>query len=223
MIRTLIAAFKIALGVLLIPAVYESGTVLWRYVDHAPIFNQGGGYMAGGVMAYFFLHTLIWEPTWFYVLGHELTHAICGVLCFARITGFKVSSEGGSVTLSKSNFFISLGPYLIPFYTLIAVLLFLVIRTTGWAFLFVKQFLSVVGFTWALHLVMTVKFIKMKQPDLVETGQFFSLALITFINIWVLAAILSWAVPGFEFISYAKEAIHSGQGTYEKIFSQLFL
>jgi hypothetical protein len=223
MMRWVKKALKLLLGVFILPAAYQAANVLWRFVDQAPVFGEAAAFLIIGAVGYLLVHTLIGEPDWFYVVGHELTHALCGILCMARITDFKASSKGGSVTLSKSNFFISLGPYLIPFYTLITVLVFLLLRLTGIAFLLVNYFLALVGFTWALHTVMTVKYIKMKQPDLAHTGPFFSLALIILVNILVLAWILSWAIPGFNLFTFFQETYTQTRETYSHLFIQLFL
>ncbi|MBI2870686.1 MAG: hypothetical protein HYY14_03140 [Candidatus Omnitrophica bacterium] len=222
MIAILEKGSKFLIGVLFVPAAYVAGAVLWRSVESAPFFSGGGAYFAGGVFCYFVLHTLVWEPTWFYVLGHELTHAFFGLLFRAKVSRVEISAAGGTTTLSKSNFLISLGPYLVPFYTLIFMVAFLVLRMTGHAAYFVKPFLAAIGFTWAMHLVMTVKFIRMDQPDIIRTGQLFSLVVIALVNIVMLAGVLSVAVPQLEFKAYVWESALRIRQAYQSIFKQLF-
>ena len=62
-------------------------------------------------------------PVRAYVLGHELTHALWGLLFGARVSKLRVGTSGGSVTLSKSNVWITLAPYFFPFYTVVVALI----------------------------------------------------------------------------------------------------
>ena len=61
---------------------------------------------------------------WIYVLGHELTHALWTWLFGGKVKKMKVSSSGGHVVISKTNFFIALAPYFFPLYAVIVVAVF---------------------------------------------------------------------------------------------------
>jgi hypothetical protein len=63
------------------------------------------------------------HPVKTYVVAHELTHALWGLLCGARVSHLRVSEGGGSVRLSKSNIVITLAPYFFPLYTILVILL----------------------------------------------------------------------------------------------------
>ena len=58
-----------------------------------------------------------------YVFGHELTHALASLAMGGDVLSFKVSKRGGSVSMTKTNFFVALAPYCIPIYTLFIFLL----------------------------------------------------------------------------------------------------
>ena len=139
-------------------------------------------------------------PVRLYVLGHELTHAVWGLLFGARVSNLKVGLRGGSVTLTKSNVWITLAPYFFPFYTILLVLVALAVRAY-WAHLpcpLAWQF--AVGATWCFHCVFTLRSLAQEQPDIQEYGHVFSYVLIWIFNVlgvavWIVCtAEISWPV-----------------------------
>ena len=56
-----------------------------------------------GLVVYLVVALTLPPPVRVYVLGHELTHALFGLLFGARVSNLKVGLSGGSVTLTKSN------------------------------------------------------------------------------------------------------------------------
>jgi hypothetical protein len=142
-----------------------------------------------------------WTKT--YVLGHELTHALFALLCLSRPSNIHVGNDGGSVNVKKSNVVITLSPYFFPFWTALAagawaLAAWLVPRGhahfVSWAGLFL------VTATWVFHLVYTVKYLRVGQPDVKTYGRLFSYALIFLLNtvFLVLALTLagSWTFRG---------------------------
>jgi hypothetical protein len=131
------------------------------------------------------------------VLGHELTHALWGLAFGAKVSNLKVRSTGGSVTLTKSNVWITLAPYFFPFWTMIVVLLALAVRgiiylanpetpfPVPWLWMFA------VGFTWCFHACFTIRSLMQTQSDVQEYGRVFSWTLILACNT---AGILLWIV-----------------------------
>ena len=124
-----------------------------------------------------------------YVLGHELTHALWGLLFGARPSDVRVSESGGSVKLTKSNMLITLAPYFFPFYTFVVIIAALV----TFAFLrplpFLPLWMFLIGFTWAFHLLFTLETLTQRQPDVKLYGRIFSWAFIFLVNV---ALVLIW-------------------------------
>jgi hypothetical protein len=126
-----------------------------------------------------------------YVLGHELTHALC-VWCFrGKVMDFHVSAEGGYITTNKTNLIIALSPYFIPFWSVVCALVYAVLRLSvdlppGWDL----AFYAAMGVTWTFHMVWTLWMIPRDQPDLKENGTFLSLVVIYLANLLVLVALL---------------------------------
>jgi hypothetical protein len=147
-----------------------------RYKPYLPYF------FAAGSLTYLTLHVLFRKPILTYVFGHELTHALFAVLFGGSVKSFHASDRGGRVTLTKSNFIITLAPYFFPLYTFIVLLFYGAAvaaglqRAVGWT-----VFLA--GASFAFHLVLTAVFLQTDQSDIREYGIIFSFPLIYLFNV----------------------------------------
>ncbi|MDE0838600.1 MAG: hypothetical protein OSB41_06045 [Kiritimatiellae bacterium] len=155
--------------------------------------------LGGGYVLWLLLFFTMPRPVRTYVLAHELTHALWAALMGARVSKLKVTRTGGSVTVSKSNFLITLAPYFFPLYTALVIVLYWAL---GW-FMPVADYyiawLALVGFTWGFHFTFTVTTLLQRQSDVEEYGHVFSYVIIYMMNVlgvclWVLAV----ADPDFE-------------------------
>jgi hypothetical protein len=145
------------------------------------------------------------RPVTAYVFGHEMSHLVTARLFGGEIFDWKASASGGYVETNKSNTWITLAPYLLPFYTTIVLVLF------GVAGLFLEMhepikiwrlsivpalvFYYLVGLTWCFHATYTAKTIRLEQGDLTKNGEFFSMMLIFLINAFLLIALFLAASP----------------------------
>lgn len=131
-----------------------------------------------------------------YVFAHEMTHALAGLLCLAKIHDIRIGSGGGSVTLSKNNVFIVLAPYCVPFYFMLLVVirwgvgLFFpdAVPVPAWNFL--------QGVTLAFHVLYTGDaLLGTGQPDVRVYGRLFSYWLILAVNLTLLLTALCVVIP----------------------------
>ena len=127
-----------------------------------------------------------------YVLGHELTHAIAILLCGGKIKGMKVSAtEGGYVLTNKSNLFIALSPYFIPFWMLVWMLVIWGMHAISPFEHYLAWFYAGFGFWLVYHLFWTAySIVQERQPDLFDNGLIFSLLIIILLNLLLLIGIL---------------------------------
>lgn len=150
-------------------AIGEEGVVFWwRY--------------AAGASGYLFLEQLLKKPMWIYVVGHELTHAVSGIMSGARVHSFKATSKGGEVKLSKSNAFIALSPYIIPFYSILVILTYALAVHFWPRNEVVWGFEVLLGATLAFHLSLTWSALHKHQSDLKVLGFLLSGVLIALGN-----------------------------------------
>lgn len=141
-----------------------------------------------GMGAYLVVSAAFPVPVRLYVLGHELTHAVVGLFFGARPSNLKVGLRGGSVTLTKSNVWITLAPYFFPFYTILVVLAALAVRAFLKTLPFPCAWLFAVGFTWCFHAYFTIRSLCQRQPDAQEYGYVFSYVFIWIFNVFGAAA-----------------------------------
>ena len=160
------------------------------FVDVFRLMSEGGGLVSSGAAAVFagvLAQVLVWlalpVPARAYVLGHELTHALWGLLFFARPSDLTVGASGGSVKLSKTNLLITLAPYFFPFYTFVVI----VSALLTWAFVrplpCLPLWMFMIGFTWAFHVLFTLETLTQSQPDVKSYGRVFSWTLIFIGNV----------------------------------------
>jgi len=173
---------SILLGIALVPFcigfTWQLGTTVFgiRYKPDLPYF------FAAGSLAYISLHVLFKKPIMTYVFGHELTHALFAVLFGGSVKSFHASDRGGRVTLTKSNFIITLAPYFFPLYTVIALLLYGAAIAAGLQEA-VGWIVFLAGASFAFHLVLTAIFLQTEQSDVREYGMIFSFPLIYLFNV----------------------------------------
>ena len=216
---------KTAIGFLLLPLVASVSIAFYRQFGHIEVtFTKGQQYFLWGIIAYGLIQLLLFKPVFIYVLGHEAVHVIATWLCLGKVTSFKISPSGGSVSTSKTNLFISLSPYFVPIYAILLVVLYYIINDVFlWGFLARPYFLFFLGTMLCFHIVMTIDTLKIKQPDLVKAGYLTSSILIYVINLVLAAGILGLLFYGFSFRSFLNNAYFLSIVIYENIFAQLFL
>ncbi|QHI70633.1 hypothetical protein [Tichowtungia aerotolerans] len=179
--------FKLLIGLALLPLCWAgSRTFFFLLVSASPQAAVGWALPTGffvSVLGFFLL------PKAFrtYVLGHELSHALAGLLMGAKIGKMKIGREGGHVELSKSNFIIALAPYFFPFYTGLVIALWFGIGFFRDVSAFEPLWLGLVGLTWGFHVTFTLYMLSQHQPDVQENGRIFSYVVIYLVNLFVVA------------------------------------
>jgi len=158
-------------------------------------FSRESIALAAGYVAWLSIWFFLPRPARSYVVAHELTHTICGLLFGADVKKLNITENGGSVTLSKSNLWITLSPYFFPFYTVIVILVWVItayfIKPVPW----LPLWYFMIGFTWSFHACFTLNSLSIRQPDIQIYGRIFSYVIIYYLNLMVIAAWLIGTTP----------------------------
>lgn len=182
-------ALKAALSLVLSWTAVTGAFTLGSAWTKAPVFPVHLVWFLGGGGLYLALQFLLYRPLLSHVLAHELTHALAAVLTGGKVTAIHATTSGGSTTVNRSGAFISLSPYVFPFY---AALLSPVYAVSAGPFR--PWIAGLIGFSYVYHLFLTVYTLLHHQPDLQENGTVFSLIFIVCGNIIVamLLTLLLW-------------------------------
>ena len=186
---------RMVLGVLLLPMCWG---VVRAFCDSVmAAAGESGGITAesialvGGMAAFALCWMAVSHPVKTYVLGHELTHALWGLLFGAMPSKLRVSAAGGSVNLTKSNMLITLAPYFFPFYTFLVIVVALITSAFIRPLPCLPLWMFAVGFTWAFHALFTLETLAQRQPDVKLYGRIFSWVFIFLANVALILVFLA--------------------------------
>ncbi|OGF52073.1 MAG: hypothetical protein A2044_07055 [Candidatus Firestonebacteria bacterium GWA2_43_8] len=192
---------KLIIALVLIPVNLVLSIGFVRNFSYFKDVQHGEIVFLSGFIAYLLLHFILYRPVFMHVMAHELTHAFWAALFGGKVKALNVSHEGGSVTMDKSNFFVVLAPYFFPFYTVIALLIYVIVDVK-----YVDFIVFIIGLTYSFHLALTLYSLKQKQTDLKEAGVMFSYMFIYLANLLILAGIITLVSKQFNFLNFLNEA-----------------
>ena len=204
---------KFIVAVLLLPFCYGAARALGRVFAASGNADTIWVALTAGAVCWVVIYLLLPKPMWIYVFGHELTHALWAWLFGGDVKKFKVSSTGGHVVVTKTNFLIALAPYFFPIYVVAVVLVFL----TGNLFWhwqsYAPGFHLLIGAAYAFHVTLTWHILQTQQSDITGQGYLFSAVIIYLGNITVLliavpllAARVDVSAAGLWWWEYSRDA-----------------
>ncbi len=176
------------LGLLLLPvAVAVSRTLLALLVAVRPesdaLIPASTLALGGGYTLWLILYFTLPRPVRAYILAHELTHALWGAVMGARVVRMRIQKDRGSVTLTKTNVWITLAPYFFPLYTVLVVAGYYLLAIFYDVGRYEWLWLGLVGFTWGFHFSFTISSLMQHQSDITPYGRLFAYPLIYLLNV----------------------------------------
>jgi len=176
-----------AAGLVILPACWAVTRAFAQMVPnvffHPPEYGGGwilvpeGWALVGGAVAFAIWHHFC-PPGFLYTFTHEITHLLFALLFGKKVSRLVVSRECGQVSMSGTNFFITLAPYFFPFFAFIILAAGAVV---GWGigddrFQPLISFLT--GLALSFHAIMTFQTLATSQPDINRGGRLFSWSVI---------------------------------------------
>lgn len=205
---------KFVVGVFLLPAVWVLGVSFLGCLGQAAVghrfwLSEEFWFFSLGAVLWLLMALMMPRPMKVYVLGHELTHVLAVWLSGGKVERMRVGHSGGQVVATKINTFIALAPYLVPIYSVMVGVVYVVAGLFVDASPYYRWMLGLLGFTWAFHLSFTCWMIPLRQPDLEYGGQFFSLVVIVLVNVGLLSGLLIAASPEVTLGVFGREVLRN--------------
>ena len=177
---------KFIIAILLLPVCGGAALALGKVLRACGSADLTWVPFLAGAACWVVIFLLLPKPMWVYVFGHELTHAVWTWLFGGEVRKMKVSSTGGHVVISKTNFVIALAPYFFPLYAVLVVGVF-ALGNLIWDWRdFLVWFHLCVGAAYAFHVTLTSHTLRTQQSDITGQGFLFSAVVIFLGNVSVL-------------------------------------
>ena len=177
---------KFLIAVLLLPVCAGAARALWLVLRAGYGADTVWIPMLAGAACWVVVFFLLPKPMWIYVFGHELTHALWTWLFGGAVKKMKVTSSGGHVVISKTNFVIALAPYFFPLYAVIVIAVFALGNLIWNWHGYLVWFHLLVGAAYAFHVTLTFHVLQTQQSDITGQGWLFSAVVIFLGNVCVL-------------------------------------
>jgi hypothetical protein len=169
---------KFIIAVLLLPFCAGAARALWLVLCASGGADVVWVPLLAGAACWGVIFLLLPRPMWIYVFGHELTHVLWTWIFGGQVKKLKVSSAGGHVVVSKTNFVITLAPYFFPFYTALVIAVFAIGHCFWDWWDYRVWFHLLIGATYAFHVTLTGHALKTQQSDITSQGRVFSAVII---------------------------------------------
>lgn len=205
---------KFLIAIALLPVCAGAAMALWHVLRITGSADTTWVPFLGGVACWCVIFFLLPRPMWIYVFGHELTHALWTWAFGGRVKRMKVTSDGGHVVISKTNFLITLAPYFFPLYAVIVIALFAIGHLIWDWHHYLVYFDLLLGAAYAFHFTLTLHTLQTRQTDITSQGYLFSFVVIFLGNI----AVLLFGIP----LLTGKAGLFDAAGWFFQCIGQVF-
>ncbi|MFA5157232.1 MAG: hypothetical protein WC532_07635 [Candidatus Omnitrophota bacterium] len=189
---------KFLFGVFLLPFVYGSTVAFLKQFNG--VTSTGQTFFWSGAISFLLVYLFICEPLSIYTRGHKILE---WVFSFFRPL-------------------VKVAPYLLPIYTILLGVLYLIIASVAKSADLTNNFVFLFGFTLSLHLVFSAKTLRSKKGDFLKGNYIFGFSFVYITSILILSFFLSLSFEKFSFVSLSNQAYQIGRGIIIGVFNQLF-
>ena len=205
---------KFIIALALLPVCAGAAKALWMVLRAGYGADTVWVPLLAGAACWIVIFLCLPKPMWLYVLGHELTHVVWTWLFGGAVKKMKITSSGGHVIISKTNFLIALAPYFFPLYAVMVIAVFAVGHLIWNWHSYLVYFHLFVGAAYAFHVTLTFHALQTRQSDITSQGYLFSAVVIFLGN----ACVLLFGIP----LLTAKVAIFDPLGLWLEYSGQIY-
>ncbi len=117
---------------------------------------------------------------------------------------------------------VGVASYFLPIYSLLLLILYYIAGFFLKEKSFGPMFVFFVGFTFAMHMILTAKDLKEEDSNPVKTNYFFFMSIIYIANMFLLALMCTLVMPKFTFAAFFNDLTIKAANIYGRAFGQLF-
>ncbi len=190
---------KLILGLCFLAFVYSTSVSFLNEFSVVEAALQN--YFWAGVISFIIIYLFIYEPVIAYQKGQRLLEAIFRF--FAPL--------------------VKLASYLLPIYSIIIFILYLVLSLLVKSRGLIHYFLFAFGFSMALHLIFSAKTLRSKQRDILKSHYIFGFSFVYVINLIWVAFSLNLTFEKFSLVNFSNNSFQIARDIFYAVFKQLFL
>ncbi len=170
-----------------------------------------------GFSIFFPFYFLAGAPVKSYILEHELSHVLFAVFSGVRVRRVSFKKERAYVKTQKINILIALAPYSFPLYTFTFVLIYRVIGIFYTHRLLTALFYFLAGISLSFHIVATLHYLQLDQPDIKRYGYVPSIMIIFTWSIILLSLLFALMFREAELALYYRNVLQDVRVLYGHI------
>ncbi len=189
---------KFLLGVLLLPFVYSVSVSFLKEIRLVGAAAET--YFWSGIVSLLVIYLFIWEPAAIYTRGHKILEWV--------FSFFKP--------------LVKVAPYLLPIYTIVLAVLYLIIASVAKTSSLTNNFVFLFGFSLSLHLIFSAKTLRSKKGDFLKGNYIFGFSFVYITSILMLSFFLSLIFEKFSFVDLSNQTCLIAKGIIAGAFRQLF-
>ena len=160
-----------------------------------------------GFILFFISFFLFGPPVKSYIIEHELSHVLFALLSGVKVKKMSLRREGGYIKTEKVNIIIALAPYSFPLYTIFIIGAHKILSYVISSDLLSLPMYFLFGVSLSFHIIVTIHYLQIEQPDLKRYGYFSSLVLIFSWSIVIVAILLASMFERIEIAEYLSKSM----------------
>jgi hypothetical protein len=163
-------------------------------------------------------------------LGSFYDVIICGMLTYLIVSLFVVPLKGIYQLMQKAfsdlfkgvPFLASHLPLVLPLLPTLLLIVLYVMASLFKVTVAEKPFLFFVGFTLAMHVILTARELQEGDPDTLKPQYFLSMTLVFVMNLVIIAALLDLNFARFSFVEFYNSSVNFVKDLYLLLYKRLF-